>query len=75
MHKKGLAIQRAHLQAVMAYKDLVWAEGFKRLDTRRLPRTMNTGYFDRTLTREKFDKYWNEKWSGSGVPSPYTLED
>ncbi|KAK7972176.1 MYND-type domain-containing protein [Apiospora saccharicola] len=75
MQKQGRAIQRAHLQAVMAYKNLVWAEGIEGLDTGSLPRIPNIDYLNRTMTREKFEAYWYEKWSGSGVPSPYTLED
>lgn len=75
MHKQGRAICRAHLQAVMKYKDLVWAEGIEGLDSGRLPRTLHSPYLDRSLTGEKFEAYWNEKWSDSEVPSPYTLED
>ncbi|KAK8071498.1 hypothetical protein PG997_011701 [Apiospora hydei] len=75
VHKKGRAIQRAHLQAVMQYKDLVWAEGIEGLDSGRLPRTPSPNFMSSRLTREKFEAFWNNVWGSFGVPSPYTLED
>ncbi|KAK8024651.1 hypothetical protein PG993_012717 [Apiospora rasikravindrae] len=74
VHKKGRAIQRAHLQAVMQYKDLVWAEGIEGLDTGRLPRTPSSAFLDSSLTRQKFEAFWDTVWVNTGVPSPYTLE-
>lgn len=76
MHKQGRPLHRAHVQAVIEFKDMVYTTGLSDFIKSRVQGSPISETFDRSrLTRENFEAYWDVQWGESGVPSPYTLED